>query len=187
MPASSAPACSYRWRDRSSSPCRSWGSACWFRPGPHRACGGRRRRGGVLRAQRVDARVGRRFVLQALDQALDAFGFAEDLDLEAVAVLAYPARQVQFLGQAPDEGAETDALDDSVEFQALAEGYQWRKEQEQVLAAGFVASLINTCSTRDLKSAVTVDMLLGRQSAKQQSKTSDQAKADMKALLAEVG
>jgi hypothetical protein len=25
------------------------------------------------------------------------------------------------------------------EFQALAEGYQWRKEQEQVLAAGFVA------------------------------------------------
>ena len=56
-----------------------------------------------------------------------------------------------------------------------------------MLAAGFVASLINTCSTRDLKSAVTVDMLLGRQSAKQQSKTSDQAKADMKALLAEVG
>ena len=73
------------------------------------------------------------------------------------------------------------------EFQALAEGYQWRKEQEQVLSAGFVASLINTCSTRDLKSAVTVDMLLGRQSAKQQSKTSDQAKADMKALLVEVG
>ena len=73
------------------------------------------------------------------------------------------------------------------EFLAMAEGYQWRKEQEQVLAAGFVASLINTCSTRDLKSAVTVEMLLGRQSAKQQSKTGDQAKADMKALLAEVG
>ena len=56
-----------------------------------------------------------------------------------------------------------------------------------MLAAGFVASLINTCSTRDLKRAVTVEMLLGRQSAKQQGKTNDQAKADMKALLAEVG
>ena len=73
------------------------------------------------------------------------------------------------------------------EFLALAEGYQWRKEQEQVLAAGFVASLINTCSTRDLKSAVTVDMLLGYGPAKSQDKTKDQAKAEMKALLAEVG
>ena len=73
------------------------------------------------------------------------------------------------------------------EFQALAEGYQWRKEQEQVVAAGFVASLINTCSTRDLKRAVTVEMLLGRESKEKQKVTQDETKAAIKALLLEVG
>ena len=73
------------------------------------------------------------------------------------------------------------------EFQALAEGYQWRKEQEQVLAAGFVASLINTCSTRDLKSAVTVEMLLGRELKEKQAITKEEARMEMKDLLSKVG
>ena len=55
------------------------------------------------------------------------------------------------------------------------------------MTAGFVASIINTCTSRDLKKAVTVDMLLGHGPAKSQDKTKDQAKAEMKALLAEVG
>ena len=73
------------------------------------------------------------------------------------------------------------------EFYELAEGYRWRTEQEQRMTAGFVASIINTCTSRDLKRAVTVDMLLGYGPAQKQEKTKDQAKADMKALLAEVG
>ena len=55
------------------------------------------------------------------------------------------------------------------------------------MTAGFVASIINTCTSRDLKSAVTVEMLLGHDPAKRQEKTKDQAKAEMKSLLAEVG
>ena len=73
------------------------------------------------------------------------------------------------------------------EFAQLAEGQHWRMREEQRMSAAFVASIINTCTSRDLKKPVTVDMLLGREPAKQQTKTSDQAKADMKALLAEVG
>ena len=73
------------------------------------------------------------------------------------------------------------------EFYELAEGYHWRIQQEQKMTAGFVASIINTCTSRDLKSAVTVEMLLGRDPAKSQEKTKDQAKAEIKALLAEVG
>ena len=55
------------------------------------------------------------------------------------------------------------------------------------MTAGFVASIINTCTSRDLKQAVTVEMLLGHDPAKKQEKTKDQAKAEMKSLLAEVG
>lgn len=55
------------------------------------------------------------------------------------------------------------------------------------MTAGFVASIINTCTSRDLKKPVTVDMLLGSDPAQSQEKTKDQAKAEMKALLAEVG
>ena len=73
------------------------------------------------------------------------------------------------------------------EFYELAEGYHWRTRQEQIMTAGFVASIINTCTSRDLKKPVTVDMLLGRDPAKSQEKTKDQAKAEMKVLLAEVG
>ena len=73
------------------------------------------------------------------------------------------------------------------EFYELAEGYHWRTQQEQKMTAGFVASIINTCTSRDLKKPVTVDMLLGSDPAQSQEKTKDQAKAEMKALLAEVG
>ena len=73
------------------------------------------------------------------------------------------------------------------EFYELAEGYHWRIQQEQRMTAGFVASIINTCTSRDLKQAVTVEMLLGRDPAKSKDKTKDQVKAEMKALLAEVG
>ena len=73
------------------------------------------------------------------------------------------------------------------EFYELAQGYHWRIQQEQRMTAGFVASIINTCTSRDLKQAVTVEMLLGHDPAKRQEKTKDQAKAEMKSLLAEVG
>ncbi len=73
------------------------------------------------------------------------------------------------------------------EFYELAEGYHWRTQQEQRMTAGFVASIINTCTSRDLKKPVTVELLLGYGPAQSQEKTKDQAKAEMKALLAEVG
>ena len=73
------------------------------------------------------------------------------------------------------------------EFYELAEGYHWRIQQEQRMTAGFVASIINTCTSRDLKKPVTVELLLGRDPAQKQDKTKDQVKAEMKALLAEVG
>ena len=55
------------------------------------------------------------------------------------------------------------------------------------MAAGFVASIINTCTSRDLKKPVTVDMLLGREQKEKQSVTQAEAKAAIKALLSEVG
>ena len=73
------------------------------------------------------------------------------------------------------------------EFTDLAEGHHWRMREEQKMTAAFVASIINTCTSRDLKRAVTVDMLLGDGPAQKQEKTQDQVKTEMKALLAEVG
>ena len=73
------------------------------------------------------------------------------------------------------------------EFYALAEGYHWRTRQEQTMAAGFVASIINTCTSRDLKKPVTVDMLLGREPKAKQRVTQAEAKAAIKDLLSEVG
>ena len=55
------------------------------------------------------------------------------------------------------------------------------------MTAGFVASIINTCTSRDLKKPVTVDMLLGREPKEKQKVTQEQAKADMKELLSSVG
>ncbi len=73
------------------------------------------------------------------------------------------------------------------EFYELAEGYHWRTKQEQIMTAGFVASIINTCTSRDLKKPVTVDMLLGRERQEKQKVTQDEARTDMKELLASVG
>jgi hypothetical protein len=73
------------------------------------------------------------------------------------------------------------------EFYELAEGYHWRTRQEQIMTAGFVASIINTCTSRDLKKPVTVDMLLGRDRQENHKVTQEQAKTDMKKLLASVG
>ena len=55
------------------------------------------------------------------------------------------------------------------------------------MTAGFVASIINTCTSRDLKKPVTVDMLLGQAPKEKQEKTKDQARAEMKDLLSKVG
>lgn len=73
------------------------------------------------------------------------------------------------------------------EFYELAEGYHWRTKQEQIMAAGFVASIINTCTSRDLKKPVTVDMLLGREQKEKERVTQDEAKAAIKELLSKVG
>ena len=73
------------------------------------------------------------------------------------------------------------------EFAQLAEGQHWRMREEQRMSAAFVASIINTCTTRDLKRAVTVETLLGQHPAKSPERTKGQVKAEMKALLAEVG
>ena len=73
------------------------------------------------------------------------------------------------------------------EFYELAEGYHWRTQQEQKMTAGFVASIINTCTSRDLKKPVTVDMLLGRERQEKQKVTQDEAKMAIKDLLSKVG
>ena len=73
------------------------------------------------------------------------------------------------------------------EFYELAEGYHWRTRQEQIVAAGFVASIINTCTSRELKKPVTVDMLLGREPKEKQKVTQDEAKTAIKDLLSKVG
>ena len=73
------------------------------------------------------------------------------------------------------------------EFYELAEGYHWRIRQEQIMTAGFVASIINTCTSRDLKKPVTVDMLLGREPKEKQKVTQDEAKTAIKDLLSKVG
>ena len=73
------------------------------------------------------------------------------------------------------------------EFYELAEGYHWRTKQEQIMTAGFVASIINTCTSRDLKKPVTVDMLLVREPKEKQKVTQDEAKMAIKDLLSKVG
>ncbi len=55
------------------------------------------------------------------------------------------------------------------------------------MTAGFVASIINTCTSRDLKKPVTVDMLLGREPKEKQKVTQDEAKTAIKDLLSKVG
>ena len=55
------------------------------------------------------------------------------------------------------------------------------------MTAGFVASIINTCTSRDLKKPVTVDMLLSREPKEKQKVTQDEAKMAIKDLLSKVG
>ena len=73
------------------------------------------------------------------------------------------------------------------EFYELAEGYHWRTRQEEKRIAGFVASIINTCTSRDLKKPVTVDLLLGRKPKEKQGVTQAEAKAAISDLLSKVG
>ena len=73
------------------------------------------------------------------------------------------------------------------EFYELAEGYHWRTKQEQTAAAGFVASIINTCTSRDLKRPVTVEMLLGLKALDKEVKTKEHAKTEINDLLSKVG
>lgn len=68
------------------------------------------------------------------------------------------------------------------EFAQMVDGYIWRTKQQQLSTAGFVAAIINTCTSRDLKRAITVDMLIG---SEEQPK--EKAKTDMADLLARVG
>lgn len=67
------------------------------------------------------------------------------------------------------------------EFGQLVEGYRWRMQQQQLTTAGFVAAIINTCTSRDLKKSITAKMLIGAELKKNQPKT------DMADLLARVG
>ena len=73
------------------------------------------------------------------------------------------------------------------EFAQLAEGQHWRMREEQRMSAAFVASIINTCTSRDLKKPVTVDMLLGYEPKEKQKVTKDEAKTVIKDLLSKVG
>lgn len=72
------------------------------------------------------------------------------------------------------------------EFVKALDGYKWRREQEQVLLARFVAPIINTCSNRELKRLVTVEMLLGVE-PKADKITKERAQEEMKKLVSEVG
>ena len=65
------------------------------------------------RGDRVDARKGRRILVQALCQALDVFVKAADFDFDTLGVIANPTGQLQFLGQAQNEGAQANALHDT--------------------------------------------------------------------------
>lgn len=73
------------------------------------------------------------------------------------------------------------------EFGQLIDGYNWRMKQQEVSQARFVAEIINTCTNRKLKKAVTVEMLLGYDPDDKPVKDAEQRKADMTKLLSEVG
>jgi len=73
------------------------------------------------------------------------------------------------------------------EFYELAQGYQWRSKEEQIRIAGFVASIINTCTSRDLKRSVTVEMLLGKEQKEKPVVTKEEAEKQLADLLSKVG
>lgn len=75
------------------------------------------------------------------------------------------------------------------ELQAMIDGYLWRSEQKQIAAARFVAPIINTCTSHELKRPVTVEMLMGIDTQKKtrDHRTQDQVKAELAELVARVG
>ena len=74
------------------------------------------------------------------------------------------------------------------ELGQMMEGYVWRREERDIASAKLVAPIINTCTPNKLKKAVTVEMLLGYDPANRSKikKTADQAKDEMKKLIAEI-
>lgn len=75
------------------------------------------------------------------------------------------------------------------ELQAMIDGYLWRSEQKQIAVARFVAPIINTCTSHELRRPVTVEMLMGIDTQKKthDHKTQDQVKAELAELVAKVG
>jgi len=75
------------------------------------------------------------------------------------------------------------------EFQELVEGYLWRTQERQIEAARFVAPIINTCTSYELKRPVTVEMLLGKdpKTKEHSEKTQGEVKTELAKLVAEVG
>lgn len=75
------------------------------------------------------------------------------------------------------------------ELQQMIDGYLWRSQRQEREIARFVALIINTCSSYELKQPVTVDLLLGTRKNKKtgEKTTAEQARAELDALIAKVG
>jgi len=75
------------------------------------------------------------------------------------------------------------------ELRQMIDGYLWRSQRQEREIARFVAPIINTCSSYELKQPVTVDLLLGIKTDKKTDKktTAEQARAELDALIAKVG
>lgn len=78
-----------------------------------RSCGSGMRDG-------VYERERRRFVLQACGELANLFRCATNFDFNVASVVAYPADQMQFVGQPPDKRAKADALNDAADADVLA-------------------------------------------------------------------
>ena len=59
--------------------------------------------------------------MQAVNQMVDVFTFAADLNFNASGVVPHPAGQFKLLGQSPHKRAETDALNDAAKPNALTD------------------------------------------------------------------
>ena len=75
----------------------------------------------VLRRHRIDVRLHRSIVLQALDQILYLFRCTTHFNLDAARVFSDPASKQKLLGQTPDKRPEANALHDTAEPDALAD------------------------------------------------------------------
>ena len=79
---------------------------------------------GEARGDRVDARQWWRVLMQALEQKVDRFARAADLDFDALRVVAHPARELEFVRESPDQWTEADALDDAAQADALTDDFR---------------------------------------------------------------